>query len=232
VVSDDVQVVPRFPVRPDGAGGRDVSDGPRWRSRGALALGAAFAAPLLLLVFANSPLIVPAIYTALAVEGDAIIYLAIWGSQSVDGRKILREDRVGPVGSRTFPSADRVETLASYAEWAGKGSDFSRREMAQTIARILGRSYAASPEGGPADGGELSRGGFRTVIYPYRDDPVVRSEIGIIGGGGEREERFYGPETGARERPSKVDRAVYLAGLEEVVSKLERDLDRSGDSGR
>jgi hypothetical protein len=216
---------------PDRAGGRDVSDSPWWRSRRVLALCAAFAAPLVLLVFANSPLIVPAIYTALAVEGDAIICLAIWRSQSVDGRKILGEDRGGPVGNRTFPSADRVEALASYAEWAGKGSDFSRREMAQTIARILGRSYAASPSGGPADGGELSRGGFRTVIYPYRDDPVVRSEIGVIGGGGEGEEKLNGPETAVRERPPKVDRSGYLAGLEEVVSKLERDLDRSGDSG-
>jgi hypothetical protein len=208
-----------------------MSDGPRWRwrSRGALALGAAFVAPLVLLIFANSPLIVPAIYTALAVEGDAIIYLAIWGSQSVNGRKIMGEDRWGPIGGRTFPSADRVETLASYAEWAGKGSDFSRREIAQTIARILGRSYAL-PSGGPADGEGLSSDGFRTVIYPYRDDPVVRSEIGVIGGG-EKEEMLYGPETGAGGRPQEVNRAEYLAGLEELVSKLERYMDRSGSSG-
>jgi hypothetical protein len=214
----------RLPMDPERARGYERTDDHWWRSRRALALCAAFAAPLALLVFAGSPLIVPAMYTVLAVEADAIMYLAIWRSQSVYGRKIRGEDRGGPVGSRTFLSADRVEVLASCVKWAGKDSDFSRREMAQTIARILGRSYVVSSGGsGETSDGNLSDS-FRSVIYPYRDDPVVRAEMGAIGG----KERFYGRDANGEGGPPKAGRGGYLASLEEIVSELERDMDRSG----
>ncbi|MDA4134792.1 MAG: hypothetical protein OK441_04415, partial [Thaumarchaeota archaeon] len=126
---------------PDGSGGR------WWRSRSTLAICAVIAAPLAFLVFSGNLLAVPFVYAVLFVEGDAVIYLAIWRSQSVDGRKVTGADGGALIVKHSFLSAGRVETLDSYVKGAEKGSDFSRREIARTLAAILGHSHTLTPSG-------------------------------------------------------------------------------------
>jgi hypothetical protein len=206
------------------AEGHDASGG-RWRrSRSTLAICAVIAAPLAFFVFTGSFLIVPVVYAVLFVEGDVVIYLAIWKSQSVDGRKVTGGDAGGPLVKHSFLSAGNVETLSSYVRGAEKGSDFSRREMARTLAGILRHSYFLSPSGdeGHPTGGDLTEA-FGDVIAPYLDDPVVKAKLG-----GVEAERFSGLGTGTGVKPRKADRGRYLKSLEGIVSKLEMDMDRSG----
>ena len=203
---------------------REGSGGPWWGSRSTLAVCAVIAAPLAFLVFTGSLLAVPVVYAVLFVEGDAVIYLAIWRSQSVDGRKVKRGDAGAPLVKHAFLSAGNVETLASYVKGAEKGSDFSRREMARTLAGILRHSYFLSPGGGEGhlNGGDLS-GAYGNVMGPYLDDPVVRSRLG-----GVEARRFGSLATATGKKPKTADRGRYLASLEEILTKLEMDMDRSG----
>jgi hypothetical protein len=196
-------------------------DDRRWTRKGALVVCAAFGASIALLIFAGSLLVVPVIYLVLCLEGVGVAYLAISRGQSVN-RRITTGYDGGKVTNLAYLSGDRVETLASYAKWAAKGSDFSRRDTARTVAHILGHFYAVSPSG--VDGVSLDKNlsdAIKTVIYPYRKDPLVKAGIGAIG-----EERLYGGQTAATGRPAKVGRGRYLASLEEIVSKLEQGMDR------
>ncbi len=209
----------------DGAGGSRGAGNSRWVSKGALVLYAAFGAPLLLIAVAGSLfLTVPLVYAIICVEGDAIIYLAIWRSQTIDGQMIVGGETRGPAANRAFVSVGSVETMSSYARSAGRGSDFSRREIARTLARILAYSSTASEnrgEGTPSN--EDLSDAFATVIHPYEDDPVVKTEMRAVVEG-----RRHARGTGAGGDAPKVGRAEYLADLEKIVSKLERDMDRSG----
>jgi len=188
-------------------------------------LYAAFAAPLLLIAVAGSLfLTVPLVYAIICVEGDAIIYLAIWRSQAIDGQTIVGSESRSTAANRAFPNAGGVEALASHARSAVAGSDFSRREMARTLARILAYSSTASQNRGDVAPSNLDLSeAFGTVIHPYGDDPVVRTEMGAAGEGNR-----YAPEIGAGDKAPKVGRNRYLADLEEIISKLARDMDRSG----
>ncbi|MGD0636865.1 MAG: hypothetical protein ABSA72_02350 [Nitrososphaerales archaeon] len=195
-----------------------------WRSKGALAICAVIAAPMALLVLTGSLLIVPVVYAVIFVEGDIVIYLAIWRSQSADAGKAAGRDAGGPLVRHAFLSAGNVETLASYVKGAEKGSDFSRREMARTVAGFLRHSYLLSTSGGEGRtrGGDL-REAFGDVITPYLNDPVVKAELGVVG-----VEGFSGVQLGAGGKSRIADRGRYLASLEAIVSKLEMDMEGLG----
>jgi hypothetical protein len=189
-----------------------------------LAICALIASPLALLVMTGSLLIVPVVYAVIFVEGDVVIYLAIWRSQSVDARRDAGKDAGGPLVKHAFLSAGNVEMLASYVKGAGKGSDFSRREIARTVAGFLRHSYLLSPSGGGGyTDGEGLREGFGDVITPYLNDPVVKAELQGVG-----VEGLLGVQTGTGGKARAADRGRYLASLEAILSKLEMDMEGLG----
>jgi len=189
-----------------------------------LAICAVIAAPLALLFLTGSLLIIPVVYAVIFVEGDVVIYLAIWRSQSVDARKAAGRDAGAPLVKHAFLSAGNVETLASYVKGAEKGSDFSRREMARTVAGFLRHTYLLSPSGGEVyTNGAGLREAFGDVITPYLNDPVVKAELGGVG-----VEGFLGGQTGTGGKARTADRGRYFASLEAIVSKLEMDMEGFG----
>jgi len=213
---------------------RDGSDDHPWTLGRTLRLCAAFAAPVVLLIFAGSLVVVPLIYLAISAEGVFIAFVAISEVRSADGRRIVGSGMGGPTPNGGRQGGDRVETLASYVKWAAKGSDFSRRDVARTVMRIVEHSYAA-----PSRGTELVSSdpglseAIRTLVYPYRGDPFVKAGMAALehekvpGEGtmqGDEGETLSG-EAGPTGKPP--GRARYLAGLEEVVSKLEPRMYRS-----
>jgi hypothetical protein len=200
---------------PDRTDRRGSSDDRPWTLKRTLRLCAAFAAPLVLLIFAGSLAVVPLIYLAVCVEGVFIAYVAISEVRSADGRATVGSGAGDTTQGRGHPGGDRVETLSSYVKWAAKGSDFSRRDVARTVMRIVEHTYAA-----PSSGAQLAARdpglseAIKTLVYPYRSDPFVK--VGI------KADEATARSAEAAPTAKPPGRARYLAGLEEVVSELEQ----------
>ncbi len=200
----------------------DAGEGDRggwWRSRTTGLVIAVFVMPLALLAVTGGLPAVALIYAALFVEGDIIAYLILRRRRPTAGRR--NPDGETPVARRAFLNADRVEALVSIVRWAEDGSDFSRKEVAQAVARIMGHSRSVSlGQRGPWASGGLSESVVR-VVHPYGDDPVVKSELDRMGSG----VRLVGD---SKKEWARVGRSQYLASLEEVVSELEREMNQPG----
>jgi len=217
--------------------GHEGPDEQRWTLRRILVLCAAFGTPIVLLVFAGSLLVVPLIYLVLSAEGVFVALLAISETRTAGAGRIAADGGGKASSGGPRRSGDRVETLTSYVKWAAKGSDFSRRDIARTVMRIAEQSHVASPDvaghvGSPEK--DLSEA-IETLVYPYRDDSFIRSGISAL-----RADGIYPRDAGASPgeagtTPAKAGpaggrpgRARYLASLEEVVTRLEQGMDRSG----
>lgn len=189
-----------------------------WRSGNIVAICLAFALPLVLAVLGGSALAVPIVYAVLFVEGDVLIYLIV-GSARDSGAIVRSAPRSQPTMNHSFVRADRVDTLTSLVKWASKGSDYSRREIAETCARVLARRFDSSSgvQTGPS---VRTMEALRAIVYPYRDDPAVKSELGT------GTENHAGDDTrvgrGLRLWP---DRGRYLSNLEALVSGLEQEFE-------
>ncbi len=193
--------------RREGAGGRARP------SRRSIELWAALAMPVVVLVFAGSLLVIPLIYIIVILDGIGIAYAVARSGGPFGGGTITSDEGGGPVGSPGRRRPDRAESLASYIKRA-KGSEFSRREIARSVARIMGQSSALSPGSATADR-DLSDA-VRTVVYPYRDDPVVKAGMGPL------EERFFGGENASALPERSPSQSRYVASLEVIVSRLDR----------
>lgn len=190
-----------------------------WRSRTTGLVVAVFVTPLALLAVTGGLPAVALIYAVLFVEGDIIAYLILRRRRPEAGRR--NPDGETPVARRAFLNADRVEGLVSTVRWAEDGSDFSRKEVAQTVARIMGHSRSVSlGQRGPWASGGLSESVWR-VVYPYGDGPLVKSEL-------EKMDSGMWHASDLKRELARVGRSQYLASLEEVVSELEREMNRSG----
>jgi hypothetical protein len=189
-----------------------------WRSKTAALVVAVFVLPLALLAVTGGLPAVALIYAVLFVEGDLLAYLILHG-RPASGKRYSGEEP--PTASRAFLNADRVEGLASIVRWAKDGSDFSRKEVAQVVSRIIGHSHSVSlGEAGAWTDGRPSEP-MRTVVYPYRDDPVVKVELE-----GLDLDRLFGGQTSPRR--ARAGRSRYLTDLETVVAGLEVEMNRTG----
>lgn len=189
--------------------------GPRWRSRTTLLVLAAFLLPLALLLVTSGLPAIAFTYSVLFVEGDLIVYLILERRRSTAGGRQFGDENA-PTANRVFLNADRVEGLTATIRWAERGSDFARKELAQSVATILAHSRSVSYD----TDDYLARGGLAeaigSVVYPYRDDLVVKSGLEAAG---------VVPVS----RPgSGSGHAQYLADLEKAVTELEREIDTTG----
>lgn len=196
---------------------KPTEEAPAGISRGVVVFCLAVAVPLALLVTLGSYFAVPVVYAVLFVEGDVIAYLIIRAG------RVNQEPSPSPAGAsssrRTFLGSDRVDALASLVKWAGRGSDYSRRELALVSVKILAQS--------PESTSRLSsdRGfseALRTVVLPYRDDPLVRAEISEAG------DRLAFLRNSSEQAVRKAGRGRYISNLDAMVSKLELQSDGSG----
>ena len=180
---------------------------PWWRSRLTAAVLAACAGPTLLLL-SGAPGAVPLVYATLFVEGDVVAYLALQKAHFTSSERIVS----GGSGPKTvdgmFLSKERFEELSSCLKRAEAGSEDSRRQVARDIAPLVAHSGGASA----ASGGRLSRA-LEMVVYPYLDDRALRTEMG----------EAYAEEARKRAVAPKAGRAEYVAGLETILSELERE---------
>jgi hypothetical protein len=197
--------------------------GPWWRSKTALAVCVAFAVPLVFSVFAQTYLAVPVVYAVLFVEADVLVYLIFRASRSARAASSGAEGTSEPPATGFFLKGSRVDALASLVKWASRGSDYSRREVAQMTARMLSHSLRRNEGPSGLASAKVSEA-LRTIIYPYRDDQAVKSELANLVGS-----PVYDLVTEQRDggrSNDKAGRARYLESLEAVVSSFGQDLDR------
>ncbi len=128
-----------------------------------------------------------------------------------------------------YQPSSRVDSISTYIRYAAKGSDFSRREIARTINRVLIQRFGAIPPRSVSDslilGRELSED-LERLIFPYisgRESDSTTSRSQESGNTGEdrraplaREYLDYHDEMPSSEREA------YLSGVDRIISKLER----------
>ncbi len=188
-------------------GGIFEAAGPWWKSRVVIAVLAAFAGPILLLL-SSGPATVTIIYAALFVEGDVIAYVVLQKAHFTRADKIVRTGSEPKRGDKMFLSKERLEELASCLKRAETGSEDSRRQVARDLAPLVGQLDLVSA----SSSGRLSKA-LQTVLYPYLDDRALRTEMGAV----------YAEEArGSGARPG-AGRRDYVAGLEVILSELERE---------
>jgi len=215
----------------DRTGTRDGPGIDWWRRPRAIALLAVFSAPIALLVFAGSLIVVPLIYLAIGVEGVSVALLAISEVRSTsDGTMASDDERLGT--NAAYFGVERVEMMTESVKSAARGSEASRREIARMVAHIFEQSRPVPSErnvGSHSTGdGDLA---FRTVVDPYLK--------GLAGAAARMaEERrstqpANAPRMGASSEKAQSGpaanppgRGEYLAFLEDVLSNLERGTGR------
>ena len=178
-----------------------------WTRRRSIAVLAALVAPFGLLLFVGNLWVLPVVYGVLFIDGIGLAYMAATGSLGAAGRTAFGEEESGPPEAR--PARDRAQSLASLVKWAAKGSETSRLDMARTVSRLLGQSTIISAGERPATHSRLSDA-IGVVVYPFLDDPVVKSHMADLDEG-----ITLGGQTGG-----PASRGRYLDSLEEIVTSL------------
>ncbi len=127
--------------------------------------------------------------------------------------------------SRSVPyrPRNRVNSFSIYVEYAAKGSDFSRREIAVTLKRILVQKLGTAPNSTslyPELSEDLGR-----VVFPYVSDLVFAPARGgkSSGAGSEFETLTKAPSGHIEDRDGTqpLKRQAYLASVERVIAKLQ-----------
>lgn len=196
-----------------------------WTSRSRVAVVAAFIVPSLLVVLAGTSfLTVSIVYAILFVEGDILTLLAIgWTRSTIGGARQRRLEDDGGGFMRT----SRVDALTATIRSAEYGSDYSRREIAESIDELVDHVRGRSVE--PEEGAKVSEGGegdgldraLDVAVRPYleRRSPVTSSRSDSGGSG---------RSTKDARRPT---RGRYISSLETIVTHIEKEM-REGAPAR
>jgi hypothetical protein len=194
--------------------------------RGKLIPAVLLSSPVLLLAFSGSSFGVLLIYVAVSLEGIGIAYLLISKRQVLSGSGGADEPEA-PIGVRSRGTADKVEALGSYVKWAGQGSDFSRRDIARTIAQALSVIYGKQYAGDIVDNPKFLEA-LRVVVLPYVNDPGVKEALFSV----ERmrpdlvKHKLSERESSGQE--GNYGRGRYLSSLEVLVVDIEKDMEGWG----
>ena len=187
---------------------------PWYRSGTGVAVIAAFAVPLLVVGLSGFLPTVPIVYSILFLEGDLLVYLVIRRGRLMRVPTSVGGDAEPNAGSKVFFRPDTVESMTSLVKWASKGSEYSRREIALKVVRMMKEEYPPEVEGRIMDQTDRLTNALRSIVYPFRNDQVLKAEAAGY------EKRVFGADGGGG-RASKVSRGRYLASLDEVLSVLE-----------
>jgi hypothetical protein len=123
-----------------------------------------------------------------------------------------------------YPSTSRVDSLSTYVRYAANGSEYSKKEIARTINKVLIQRFGTVRE----------RWSKETLIFDreFLSDlahfvfPFIYSEQYIDSGSPlstNSDNAEPSQEFGGRQRKAKPhEREAYLTGIERIILKLER----------
>ena len=123
--------------------------------------------------------------------------------------------------SMPFRPRNRLNSFTIFVEYAAKGSDFSRREIAVTLRRVLAQRLGMESNSTALDP-QLSQD-LGQVVFPYVPDSIFSPALGEKSpvAGSEFEAKAPGENFEDRVKTAPLERQAYLASVERVISKLQ-----------
>lgn len=123
--------------------------------------------------------------------------------------------------SLPYRPRNKLNSFTIFVEYAAKGSDFSRREIAVTLKRVLVQRLGAAPNSTALDR-ELSEDLGR-VVFPYVPNSIFSPAPGekSLEVGSNFEAKAPSGNFEDRDKTPTLERQAYLASVERVIAKLQ-----------